>query len=397
MADVVMPRLSDSMEEGTVVRWLKSPGDKVRRGDEIVEIETDKATLSYEADSDGILAIVARAGSTLPVGATIATITEPGADPVARPSAARQAVAASPVARRAAARLAVDLATVPGSGPRGRILKRDVIAARGTPTDDAPTAVLATPELDLAAPAPPTPVVPESGEPSAPTDRAGTRVELSRIQRTVARRMSESSSTVPDFALQVDVDMRAALALREELRAATDPVPTVNDLLVKAAAATLRRHPRVNGAFRGDHVEQFARVNVGLAVATDAGLVVPTVLDADRLPLGLLAAEARRLVQGARAGTLTPAELDGGTFTVSNLGMLGIDRFAGIVNPPQAAILCAGAIVRRPIVDADDSIVAAPCLTLTLVADHRILDGADGAPFLADLRAGLERPLSVLV
>ena len=394
MADVVMPRLSDSMEEGTLLRWLRRDGEEVTRGEEIAEIETDKATMAYEADESGVLTIVAPEGSTLPVGAVIAAIGDPTTAPtpagsdgvavlavaaaparaVAAPRAA-VAISASPVARRVAARLGIDPATLVGSGPGGRVLKRDVVAA---------------------ADAPPVAAEPVVAEPVAPAAGASTQVELTRIQQVVARRMAESHATVPDFALQVDVDMRAALALREQLRPLLDPVPSVNDLLVKATAWALRRHPRVNGAYRGDTVEQFTRVNVGMAVATDTGLVVPTLHDADVRPLGVLAAEARRLAQRARDGELTPPELSGGTFTVSNLGMLGVDRFAGIVNPPQAAILCAGAIVKRPIADADDAVVVAPCLTLTLVCDHRVLDGADGARFLADVRRALEQPLAAL-
>jgi len=423
MSDVLMPRLSDSMEEGTIVRWLKADGQQVARGEELVEIETDKATMTYEADDAGALAILAAEGATVAVGATIATVgdgaradrpgepaaaaparaaSEPAvaapapapapakAEPAAAPAPRGDRISVSPVARRTAQRLGVELAGVQGSGPHGRILKADVTAAAAAGNGGAAAAEPATAE-PVAAPAPPSPARDGAGKGEVAVE------PLTRLQQTVARRMAESKATVPDFVLEADVDMSAVLDLRAQLKQAVDPAPSINDMLLKLVAATLRRHPRVNGAYRDGQFETYGRVNVGMAVATDDGLVVPTVFDADERSLGALARETRRLAARVRDGSITPPELSGGTFTVSNLGMFGVDRFAGIVNPPQAAILCVGAVAQRAVVAADGGVVARPLATLTLVSDHRILYGADAARFLADLRAALEAPLGVLV
>jgi pyruvate dehydrogenase E2 component (dihydrolipoamide acetyltransferase) len=239
----------------------------------------------------------------------------------------------------------------------------------------------ATPE---AAPA----VVPEQPRPAA-------GIALTRLQQVVARRMAEAQSTIPDFALYADVDMSACVALRGALADVTDPVPTYNDLIVKAAALTLRRHPQANAAFRDGRFERFERVNVGVAVSREDGLVVPTIFDADRRSLGDLAAETARLAAAVRDGSVTPRELEGATFTVSNLGMFGIDAFEAIVSPGQAAILSVGALARRPVVADDGAIVARDVLTLGLACDHRILYGADAARFLRDLCNLLERPLAM--
>jgi pyruvate dehydrogenase E2 component (dihydrolipoamide acetyltransferase) len=395
MATVAMPRLSDSMEEGTIIRWLKADGDEVARGEEIAEIETDKATMAFEADVAGTLRILAAEGATVGVGEPIASIGPAGERPapaaplappvVAQPEPAAPrvsppiptGVSASPVALRAAASLGVDLLAVAGSGARGRILKADVVAAANGPAP-AP------------APAPAAPIT--SG-----AKGQATFSPLSRLQQTVARRMSESRATVPDFAIEVDVDMTEAVELRARMKELPGTTPSLNDLVVKATARTLRAHPRVNGSYRDGAFQTYERVNVGVAVSSEDGLVVPTVFDADRLGLTAVADEIRRLAVAVRDGTVTPPELAGGTFTVSNLGMFGIDRFAGVINPPQAAILCVGAVRRRPAVGPDGELAARELMTLTLVSDHRILYGADAARFLADLRATLEAPLIVLV
>lgn len=408
MPDILMPRLSDSMEEGTVVAWLKADGDEVAVGDEVVEIETDKATMPYESDAAGRLVIKAAEGETLPVGAVIGTVGEPapaaagspespapdnvaaaadtpGSSPVTAPESGRDGVSASPIARRAATHLGIEIGAVAGSGAYGRIFKRDVIAhAESTPPS------VSEPQATPVAPASPAAGVADPG--AADSEM----VPLSRIRQIVARRMTEAKSTIPDFTLEVDINMAPLLALRRDLKEVLDPPPSINDLLVKAVGRCLTRHPRVNSTFRGDHLEQFGRVNVGVAVATDQGLVVPTIKDADRRPLSEIVASSRELVERARVGTLTPDDMDGGTITVSNLGMLGIDRFAGVINPPQAAILCVGRTVDRAVAGNNGEIVMAPCLTATLVCDHRVLDGADGARFLADLREIIEQPLTML-
>ena len=392
MADVAMPRLSDSMEEGTILKWLKSDGDDVAAGDELVEIETDKANMTYEAETAGTLAIVAKEGETLPVGATAEVAGAPPAEPAPAPEpvapeepAANGRPKASPVARRMARERGLVLAEVTGSGPGGRIVKSDIEAAGG---GAAPESVVAAPAQAPAAP----PAVP------AGDGRSGrgevSHQELTRLQQTVARRMAESKATAPDFTITLAVDMEAAVELRSQLKAAAgdDPAPSYNDFVVKAAALALREFPRANGAYRDGRFELYSRVNVGVAVAGQDALVVPTVFDADQKSLGTIAREARALAERVRAGTITPPELSAGTFTVSNIGMYGIRRFTPVINPPQAAILAVGELAPRAVVR-DGEIVARNVLELTLVSDHRILYGADAATFLARIRELLEAPL----
>jgi pyruvate dehydrogenase E2 component (dihydrolipoamide acetyltransferase) len=434
MAEVVMPRLSDSMEEGTIVRWLVDDGTEVSRGDEIVEIETDKATMTYEADSEGTLSIVASEGSTLPIGEVIAQIdgapargaeagegspapvrqtaapsagdhssapgedvAEPEATPSEAPAAARapsppaegdggERVKASPIARRMARDRGLDLQSLSGSGPGGRIVKADVEAAgAGAPAE-------------ARAEAPPAPA-PAAGAPAqVETAKGEVRVEeLTRTQQTIARRMAESRATVPDFTLQADVDMQQAVEGRTALKAATaegDVVPSLNDVVVKACALALREFPRANGAYRDGKFELYERVNVGVAVAADDSLVVPTVFDADRKGLRQIARETRELAEKVRGGTITPPEVSGATFTVSNLGMFGIREFVAVINPPQAALLSVGAVEERPVVRGGE-IVARHLMSVTLACDHRILYGAPAAQFLARIRGLLEAPLSL--
>jgi pyruvate dehydrogenase E2 component (dihydrolipoamide acetyltransferase) len=440
--DVTMPRLSDSMEEGTVLKWLLEEGDEVKRGEPLVEIETDKANMTYESDTDGVLIeILAQEGDTLPIGETIARVGEAGeaggaaedeepeqpeaeAEPQAEerpeegersnggsapsraPEPARAATSArsgagegaggervkvSPVARRVARDLGVEIARLEGTGPGGRIVKADVEAAAGgngaaTATEDAPAPAA---NERTAAPAP----EPARGEAGA---KGAVEIhQLTRLQQTVTRRMAESKATAPDFALTLDVDMTKAVELRDRLKEVADPAPSYNDMVVKAAATALRESPRVNAAYRDGKFEHYANVNVGVAVAAQGALVVPTIFDADQKSLGTIAKEARRLIERVRERQVTPPELSGGTFTVSNLGMYGIERFTAIINPPQAAILTVGALQKKPAVDERDRVVARDQMTLTLVCDHRILYGAEGAEFLARVRQLLEQPLSL--
>ena len=439
MPEVVMPRLSDSMEEGTILRWLKSDGDTVSRGEEIVEIETDKATMPYEADADGALHVVAAEGSTLPIGAVIATIGEaaepaaaangsaavPDAEvageaaeeapvldpapveakaapvaagvgatgaPAAAPGNGGDRVKASPLARRIARERDIDLHAITGTGPEGRIVKSDVLAAADAPAG-APPAPAETP-----APAPATVSAPAAAEPATAGTKGEVEVqELTRLQQVVARRMAESKATVPDFSIATDVDMAAARALRAQLKdAARDgqPVPSFNDMVVKACALALREFPRANGSYRDGRFELHTRVNVGVAVAGQDALVVPTVFDADTKSLGDIARTTRGLAERVRDNTVRPPELGGGTFTVSNLGMYGVTHFTAVVNPPQAAILAVGAITEQPVVR-DGQIVVGHVMTITLACDHRILYGADAAQFLARIRELLESPLAL--
>jgi pyruvate dehydrogenase E2 component (dihydrolipoamide acetyltransferase) len=449
MADVAMPRLSDSMEEGTILKWLKSDGDAIARGDELVEIETDKANMTYEADQDGTLSIVAQEGDTLPVGETIARIGEGGGGEQAAPREAAprdepprepapapagdavnghhetapagddgERVKASPIARRMAREVGLELRAVQGSGPGGRIVKADVEAAsKGDGAQGQPQAEPAQGQAEVASPAPveaeapaaaeaeaaPKPVREEKREVPPPVvagdqQQSGrgetTTQDLSRLQQTIARRMAESKATAPEFVLNTVVDMEEAVQLRKQLKAAAsdDPAPSFNDFVIKAAALALREFPRANGAYRDGKFELYSRVNVGIAVAAHDALVVPTVFDADRKSLGQIARDARALAERVRAGAITPPELSGGTFSISNLGMFGITSFVPVINPPQAAILGVGAMTPTPVV-VDGEVRARNRMALTLACDHRILYGAEAAEFLGRIRELLEAPL----
>jgi pyruvate dehydrogenase E2 component (dihydrolipoamide acetyltransferase) len=431
MPDVVMPRLSDSMEEGTVLQWLKRVGDEIAVGDELVEIETDKANMAYESDVGGILSeILVQEGETVAIGTPIARVGDPGegtmastAGPVVgegvstpslgfspgegsslAESAGRKRgrraeedtpsptppaedaggtsrdgdrLKASPIARRLAKEKQLDLTKLRGSGPGGRIVKADVEKA-GTRPAGPGVAVASAPG-------------PETAKGTVNYE------EPSKLQSTVARRMAESKATAPHFYLQAEVDMSRAVegrALVKEGAREGDVVPSFNDMVVKACALALREHPRANGAYRDGRFELYSRVNVGVAVAAREALVVPTLFDADSKGLRQIASESRALAQRVRDGQITPPELSGATFTVSNLGMYGIDSFSAVINPPQAAILAVGAIKQRPVVR-DGEISTAHLMTVDLACDHRILYGATGAEFLAKIRALLEEPLSL--
>lgn len=398
MGEIVMPRLTDSMEEGVILAWLKSDGDEVAVGDELVEIETDKASMVYESDLAGRLEILVPEGETRPIGEPIANVgggSEPTAEPkqesepeatpeeepetqegrpaedekAAEPKQPGERVKASPLARRVAAEKGVDLDGLTGSGPGGRIIKVDVEGAK---------------------PAKPTP---DSG----PADSAkGTPeiVELTRTQALIARRMSESKATIPHFYLRTVVDMDRAVEVRsafKEAAAEGETVPSLNDFVVKATAIALGRHPRANAAFRDGRFELYPKVNVGIAVATEGALIVPVIRDADQLTLSEIGAESRRLATRVRSGEVTPPELAGGTFTVSNLGMFGVSGFDAVINPGQAGILSVGEVSERPVVT-DDGIGSAHLMEVTLACDHRILYGADGAEFLASVKANLQEP-----
>jgi pyruvate dehydrogenase E2 component (dihydrolipoamide acetyltransferase) len=444
--DVTMPRLSDSMEEGTILNWIVQEGGAVKRGEPLVEIETDKANMTYEADTDGVLIeILVPEGETVELGAVIARVgeageqktggsaeeesdegaEEPGDDAQADEAAVEEReparassngsegderAKASPIARRVANELGIDIADVRGTGPGGRILKADVEKAAeedgGAPEHEEGAEAPARAEKKkdkkekkarkkeekaAAADRPP------EREPAGDAGNRGELQiqELTRLQRTVSRRMAESKATAPDFALEVEVDMSLCVELRERLKQVEDKPPSFNDMVVKACANALREHPRVNAAYRDGRFELYSRVNVGVAVAANDALVVPTVFDADKKSLGEISRTVRSLATKVRDGEITPPELSGGTFTVSNLGMYGIDSFTAVINPPQAALLAVGALKKKPIVDEGGRIVARDMMSATLVSDHRILYGADGAQFLARVRELLEQPLSL--
>jgi pyruvate dehydrogenase E2 component (dihydrolipoamide acetyltransferase) len=364
--DIVMPRLSDSMEEGTVLKWMKAVGDEVALGEELVEIETDKANMVFESDAAGtLIEIVAGEGDTLPIGEVIARVGEPGEKPsgngaskpakepepeqaeeapAPEPEAASPApdtstdtgdgrVKASPIARRMAKEKGVDLASLTGSGPGGRIIKSAVESAQpGAAPAAAPTAAAAAEK-------------PETAKGSVEV------VELTKLQQTVSRRMAESKATAPHFYLQAEIDMSRCFTARAQIKAAAsegEVIPSFNDMVVKACAIALREFPRANGAYRDGKWELYSRVNVGIAVAAREALVVPTIFDADHKGLRQIAAESRALAGKVRDATITPPELSGGTFTVSNLGMYGISNFHAVINAPQAAILAVGAITETP-------------------------------------------------
>jgi pyruvate dehydrogenase E2 component (dihydrolipoyllysine-residue acetyltransferase) len=446
MPAVVMPRLSDSMEEGTILNWLKQVGDEIAVGDELVEIETDKANMAYESDVAGTLAeILVQEGETVPIGTPIARVGDPGGGPAAAaagpgtaaegpagggsasvlgpsvstqpadeasetaagaPAAQASAPAesppeqqgadgrtkASPLAKRMAKEKGLDLSKLAGSGPGGRVVKADVERAASS----AGGADAGGPRTDAKRPpAAPSAAVPG---PAVETAKGEVRVEeLSKLQATIARRMAESKATAPHFYLEAEVEMSAAVEARAKIKAMAgdgDVVPSFNDMVVKACAIALREFPHANGAYRDGRFELYSRVNVGIAVAARDALVVPTVFDADRKGLRQIASESRALAQRVRDGQITPPELSGATFTVSNLGMYGIDSFAAVINPPQAAILAVGAIKERPAVR-DGELVPAHLMSVTLACDHRILYGAGGAEFLARIRALLEEPVSL--
>ena len=375
-----MPRLSDSMEEATISAWLKQPGDEFRRGEPLVEVETDKATVVYEAEADGVLTeILVAEGGTAALGAPIAKLAggddeeeeeKVPATPAAAPAPAVVAAPvrgerarATPVARRTAVELGVGLHGLSGTGPGGRIRKLDVVRAGSTST--------------------------ANGGLKGTT----TTVPLSPTRETIARRMTQSRSEIPTFDVTVGVDMTTILELRRGVVGA----PSVNDFVVKAVALTLREFPAFNSSFVDGHAERHHRVNVGIAVATEDALLVPAVLDADEKPLAAIAVETRELAQRAKARRLTPEELSASTFTVSNLGMFDVHSFTAVINPPQVAILAVGSASRTPVEAVSGGVEFRDTALFTLSSDHRAVYGADAARFLAHLRQLLEHPLSVLL
>ena len=400
--ELTMPKLSDSMADAVILRWLKSAGEPFARGEGLIEVETDKATVIYEAEWDGTLdAILVPEGATVAVGEPIATLangdgaareaspapTRAQPEPVApTPPAAAKAeptsvsdgsapgrAVATPVARRTAVELGISLHGIAGTGPGGRITVEDVqrAAAEGPRTAAAPAEA------------------PGSGKGEV------TVHEPTPTQATIARRMVESATTIPVFTVSADVDVSEIVAWRREARDKGEGAPSLNDFVVKATAATLREFPRFNASYVDGKVECYSRVNVGIAVATDDALLVPVIRDADLKSLAELADETRVLADGARRRALKPVDFHDGTFTVSNLGMFGVRAFTAIIDPPQVAILAVGSARRAPVEEAADRVAFRDLLTVTLSCDHRVVYGADGARFLSRLRELLERPLAL--
>ncbi|WP_395111236.1 dihydrolipoamide acetyltransferase family protein [Actinomadura sp. SCN-SB] len=418
MTEILMPRLSDTMEEGVISSWQKKPGDPIAVGDVLVDIETDKAVMEYEAYEAGVLGeILVGEGETAAIGTPIAVIVPegtkveaPAKETVAAPAAAASAPApaapppaapapvrtprgtrppSSPLARRLARDHGIDLSTLTGSGPGGRIVRADIEAAiRNTAPAPAPEATPAP------APAAVTPAPAPATAPAADEDVR--RVPLNRFRKVAARRLTESKRNAPHFYLSREVDAERLLEFRAELNAALAPAKvSVNDLIVKAAATALREHPAVNVSYTEEDLVFHERINIGVAVAVEDGLLVPVIRDADRKSVSRIGEETRALAAKAREGKLTAQEMSGGTFSVSNLGMYGVGSFAAVINPPEAAILAVGAVRDEPVVR-DGQVVPGKRLALTLSVDHRATDGATGAAFLARLAEILENPLLIV-
>jgi pyruvate dehydrogenase E2 component (dihydrolipoamide acetyltransferase) len=429
MPDVNMPKLSDTMEEGTIVEWKKKTGDEVKAGDVLAEVESDKATFDLEAESGGVLSILVEQGVPAKIGAPIARIGEaseaPAKEkakppaPTAKPkepeatpqvvdeeqAAAESAaltplpaaspptpapsvppprggevngIKASPLAKRLAAEMGVDIGSLKGSGPDGRIVKEDVLAAAGGRTG-------------------------ERRRPEAAPRPAGADVEViepSRMQATIARRMSESKSTVPEFTVTVEARVDQAVSLRQQLK---ESVPgaekvTMTDMLVRACALALRKFPEVNTSWVDGRFQRKRAINIGLAVAPSEGmgLLVPVVHDADMKDLIQISIESRQVIERARSGRPHEGDLSGATFSISNLGMYGVDEFVAIINPPEAAILAVGAIKDVPVIE-DGRIVPGKVMRMTLSVDHRVFYGATAAQFMAEVRRLVENPVTLIV
>ncbi|MDG1572054.1 pyruvate dehydrogenase complex dihydrolipoamide acetyltransferase [Robiginitalea sp. M366] len=414
---VKMPRLSDTMEEGTVAAWIKKVGDSVEEGDILAEIETDKATMEFESFYSGtLLHIGIGEGETAPVDAILAIIGPEGTDvqavlnagsapaPAApseeaapapaeqQPEAGSQPqttqadggrILASPLARRMAEDRGIDLAQVSGSGDNGRIVKRDIENFQPAAQPAAPAAAQAA--AAASAPALAAPVGEESVE----------EVKNSQMRKVIAKRLAESKFTAPHYYLTIEVDMDQAMASRGQINNLPDTKVSFNDMVVKACAMALKKHPQVNTSWNGDTTRYNAHVHIGVAVAVEDGLVVPVLKFTDQMSLTQIGAAVKDLAGRARNKKIQPAEMEGSTFTVSNLGMFGIQEFTSIINQPNSAILSVGAIVEKPVVK-NGEIVVGHTMTITLACDHRTVDGATGAQFLQTLRAFLEHPVTML-
>lgn len=423
MAEIVrMPKLSDTMTEGVVATWLKKVGDAVESGELLAEIETDKATMEFESFFDGVLLhIGVEQGQTAPVDSLLCVLGEEGEDisailsgaeapaaapaapaaapepapapapvpvaapapvpvpaPVAAPVAVSEPVAvqstngrvkASPLAKRLAEERGMNIATIPGSGEGGRIIKRDVEHFQPAA---APVAAMAP----------------------AGTERF-TEVAVSQMRKTIARRLAESKFTAPHFYLTVSIDMSTAMAARKEINASGEVKVSFNDMVVKAAALALKKHPAVNSSWLGDRIRYNEHVHIGVAVAVEDGLLVPVVRHANEKSLSSIGAEVKDFAGRARDKKLQPADWEGNTFTISNLGMFGIEEFTAIINPPDACIMAVGGIQEQPVVK-NGAVVPGHVMKVTLSCDHRVVDGATGAAFLNDFKAYLESPVRML-
>jgi pyruvate dehydrogenase E2 component (dihydrolipoamide acetyltransferase) len=358
--DVIMPALGMAQEKGKLVNWLKADGDAVKKGEPLMEVETDKATVEVEAPASGVLAnVTATAGDEVPVGQRIAVILAVG-----EKAAPRRAgrVQASPAARKIAKDKGIDLASLTGGGPGGSVTAEDVIRATQAQT------------------------------PAAVAPQTNKIVPLTAMRRIVGQRMTKSKQSAPHFYVSIDVDMTEVGRTRSEAKdKKAAVVPSINDFILRAAAQTLKDFPSLNSTFTEQGIEIFPDINLGVAVAIDDGLVVPVIRNADRLSLEQLAAASRELAEKAQKKKLLPLDYEGGTFTVSNLGMFGVDSFIAIINPPQCAILAVGQVAPRVVPDGNE-IAVRSMMTMTLSADHRITDGVTAAKFLQEVKKRLEGP-----
>jgi len=406
---VVMPKLSDTMEEGRILRWIKKEGDPVETGQALAEVETDKATVEMEAYTNGIVRkLVAAEGQFVKVGEQIAVIgtadedisgllpapADPAPVAAAAPrelpavpadlAAAGRHLKASPLAMRMAAESGVDLKGLRGTGPQGRIIKRDIESALATDAPQAPSGGSAV------APQRSRSLATVTARDAAPESQD---IELSPVRRTIAKRLVQSKGPIPHFYLTIDVAMDRVWEAYKALGEQKSSI-SINDVVIRATALALRQHPDINASFAGDHVTQFARVHIGMAVALDDGLITPVLRDADLKPLEEISAEARTLAERARARQLQPSEYSGATFSISNLGMMGIEEFSAIINPPEAGILAVGAVRQAAVVQGGELKVGFR-MKATLSVDHRVADGAMGARFLQTLQHMLENPLLI--
>ena len=430
--NIEMPKLSDTMTEGTVVRWIKKEGDEVEIGDIIAEIETDKATMEMEAFDEGILSQISiQEGGKAPVGSVIAVLLEDGegdapaasaqaaapapAAPVETPAAApapapappaptplangaqpaETRIKASPLAKKIAEADGVDLSNVTGTGPGGRIVKADVVSAPAIPVSVASTPATQAPTVTPTATPTPAPVSISpvmSGEDQT--------IQLSGMRKIIAERLLTSKTTIPHFYLHLEVDAAPLMELRKQINAQAEATHgnkySVNDFVVKALINASVAVPEVNASFNGDHIVQFAHVGISVAIAVDDGLVTPVVKNAEQKSLLAISKEIKEMAGRARENKLKPNEFDGGTVTISNLGAWGIESFDAIVNPPQAAILSVGGIIEKPVVK-DGAIVPGLRMNLGVSCDHRVVDGAVGAKFISEIKRLLENPALMLV
>lgn len=428
MAEVVlMPLMSDTMTEGVVAEWHKEVGDAVEMGDLLAEIETDKATMEFEAPEDGVLLFKADAGEPIPINAVLAIIGEEGesieellasstgdsaddspkteqnqveeSTPIEHTSSEPTVEAvsppttdgrlkASPLAKKLAKEHHIDITTVKGSGDEGRIIKRDIEAyLANNKVETAPPSVeTITPQVAASAPPPPPSTDPDAYE----------EVRVSQMRKTIARRLAESKFSAPHFYLRMEINMDNIIAWRKQMNELSEVKISFNDLIVKSCAMALRKHKAVNASWLGDKIRYNKHINIGVAVAVEEGLLVPVLRHADNKSLSDLATETRALAGKARDKKLAPEEMQGNTFSISNLGMFGIDEFTAIINPPDACILAVGRIKQTPVV-VDGELKVTNIMAVTLSCDHRVVDGATGAQFLQTLKGLMEDPIRLLI